>query len=94
MVVLGGGKVVADGTVDEIRGVVGLRRVSLTIGELPDLAGIRHVEQSDGRTHVLTPDADQFVRDLVRSEVTFRDLEVRPTSLEDAFLSLVKENAR
>jgi ABC-2 type transport system ATP-binding protein len=94
VVVLGGGKVIADGTVDQIRGVVGLRRVSLVIAELPGLAGIRHVEQSDGRTHVLTPDADQFIRDLVHSDVPFKDLEVRPTSLEDAFLSLVKENAR
>ena len=37
---------------------------------------------------MLTIDADQLVRDLVHSGVNFSDLEIRPTSLEEAFLSL------
>jgi ABC-2 type transport system ATP-binding protein len=44
--------------------------------------------ESDGRLHLLTADPDQLVRDLVNADVRFRDLEVRPTTLEEAFLQL------
>ena len=88
VVVVGHGRIIADGGVDEIRGVVGLRRVSLTTPTLPDLPGVRSVEREGDRVHLLTVDADQLVRDLVRSDTPFTQLEVRPTSLEDAFLTL------
>jgi ABC-2 type transport system ATP-binding protein len=44
--------------------------------------------ESDGRLHLLTPDPDQLVRDLVTAAVPFHGLEVRPTTLEEAFLQL------
>ncbi|SBT50742.1 ABC transporter ATP-binding protein [Micromonospora auratinigra] len=89
VVVIGQGRVLADDTVAAIRGIVGVRRVSVTVdGPLPALPGIRGVEEAEGRTHLLTGDADQLVRDLVGSGVPFRDLEVRPTSLEEAFLTI------
>ncbi len=40
------------------------------------------------RVELLVPDADGLVRDLVRREVSFRDLEVATASLEEAFLAL------
>jgi ABC-2 type transport system ATP-binding protein len=46
------------------------------------------MDRDGDRTHLLTPDADRLVRDLVAAEVPFTDLEVRPTSLEEAFLTL------
>jgi ABC-2 type transport system ATP-binding protein len=69
--------------------MVAIRRVSLT-GDvpLPDLPGVVGVERDGTRTHLLTPDADRLVRDLVGADVPFTDLEVRPTSLEEAFLTL------
>nr|WP_230417101.1 ABC transporter ATP-binding protein [Micromonospora tarapacensis] len=88
VVVIGRGRVLADDSVDAIRAVVGVRRVSLTADVLPALPGVVRTEQVDGRTHLLTADADQLVRDLVASGVAFRDLEVRPTSLEEAFLTI------
>ena len=93
VVVLGGGRVLADDTVEAVRGLVGVRRVSLVADELPRLRGVVHVEHSDGRTHLLTSDADQLVRDLVTAGTVFRDLEIRPTSLEEAFLTLTAEPA-
>ena len=42
----------------------------------------------DGRTDLLTTDSDQLVRELVTSGAEFSDLEIRPTSLEEAFLAL------
>jgi ABC-2 type transport system ATP-binding protein len=88
VVVLGEGRVLADDTVDAIRARVGVRRVSLRVRELPLLPGVLHESHVDGRTDLLTTDADQLVRDLVAKGVAFNDLEIRPTSLEEAFLTL------
>ncbi|MEV4532808.1 ABC transporter ATP-binding protein [Asanoa sp. NPDC049518] len=89
VVVLGRGRVLADDTVTAVRGMVGVRRVSFACdGEPPALPGVVAVEQRDGRTHLLTPDSDALVRALVASTVDFRDLEVAPTSLEEAFLAI------
>jgi ABC-2 type transport system ATP-binding protein len=89
VVVIDSGRVIADDTVDTVRGMVAIRRVSLTVAEpLPDLPGVVGAEVDGARTHLLTADADRLVRDLVRADVAFHDLEVRPTSLEEAFLTL------
>ncbi|MFF5227036.1 ABC transporter ATP-binding protein [Dactylosporangium sp. NPDC000521] len=89
VVVIGGGRVLADDTVAAIRGMVGIHRVSMDSTALPDLAGVVGIEQgADGRTSLLTADPDQLVRDLVTKGVPFRGLQVRPTSLEEAFLTL------
>ncbi|MFJ8579115.1 ABC transporter ATP-binding protein [Micromonospora sp. NPDC093277] len=88
VVVMGHGRVLADDTVEAIRDIVGVRRVSLVADDLPALPGVIATEHAEGRTHLLTTDADQLVRDLVIAGVTFRDLEVRPTSLEEAFLAI------
>jgi ABC-2 type transport system ATP-binding protein len=89
VVVIGSGRVIADDTVGAVRGMVAIRRVSLTVADpLPELPGVVGTEVDGARTHLLTADADRLVRDLVRADVDFRDLEVRPTSLEEAFLTL------
>jgi ABC-2 type transport system ATP-binding protein len=94
VVVLANGRVLADGSVAAVRGLVGMRRVSLTCPvPLPDLAGVTRTEQVGDRLHLLTADADRLVRDLVAHDVAFRDLEVRPTSLEEAFLTLTRTPA-
>jgi ABC-2 type transport system ATP-binding protein len=88
VVVLGSGRVLADDSVSAVRSRVGVRRVSLRVPELPNLPGVLHQSHVDGRTDLLTTDADQLVRDLVSTGVAFADLEIRPTSLEEAFLTL------
>jgi ABC-2 type transport system ATP-binding protein len=89
VVVLGGGRVLADDTVAAVRARVGVRRVSLRLADgLPCLPGVLHESHVDGRTDLLTTDADQLVRDLVTARVDFADLQIRPTSLEEAFLTL------
>jgi ABC-2 type transport system ATP-binding protein len=89
VVVLGAGRVLADDTVAAVRGLVGVHRVSVAVTALPALAGVVSTEESEGRMHLLTTDADQLVRDLVTSGTAFHDLEIRPTTLEEAFLSLM-----
>jgi ABC-2 type transport system ATP-binding protein len=89
VVVIGGGRVLADDTVPAVRNMVAIRRVSLTsVLPPPDLPGVVGVERDGDRTHLLTIDADRLVRDLVSHDVAFSELEVRPTSLEEAFLTL------
>jgi ABC-2 type transport system ATP-binding protein len=88
VVVLGAGRVLADDTVAAVRGLVGVHRVSIAAIPLPRLPNVVSTAEADGRLHLLTPDPDQLVRDLVTADVPFRDLEVRPTTLEEAFLQL------
>jgi ABC-2 type transport system ATP-binding protein len=89
VVVIGGGRVLADDTVPAVRDLVAIRRVSLTSAvPLPELPGVIGTERDGDRRHLLTADADRLIRDLVRHDVAFADLEVRPTSLEEAFLTL------
>jgi len=95
VVVIGGGRVLADDTVDAVRGLVAIRRVSLSSAvPLPDLPGLVGTERDGDRLHLLTPDADGLVRDLVAKDVPFTDLEVRPTSLEEAFLTVTASLTR
>jgi ABC-2 type transport system ATP-binding protein len=89
VVVIGGGRVLADDTVAAVRGLVSIRRVSVTVsGAVPELPGVVGTERDGDRTHLLTGNADRLVRDLVARDVPFTDLEIRPTSLEEAFLTL------
>ncbi|GAA0437204.1 multidrug ABC transporter ATP-binding protein [Actinoplanes capillaceus] len=97
VVVLAQGRVLADDSVAAVRGLVGIRRISLT-SAVPltdfDFEGLVSVERAGDRVHLLTPDADRMVRTLVSHDVPFRDLEVRPTSLEEAFLAMTGKDAQ
>ncbi|MFC6903163.1 ATP-binding cassette domain-containing protein [Nonomuraea dietziae] len=91
VVVIGRGKVLADDTIQAVRGMVGVRRVSLSVAELPELPGVVSAERVEGRHHLLTPDSDRLVLDLVASGVAFADLEISPATLEDAFLAITSK---
>jgi ABC-2 type transport system ATP-binding protein len=94
VVVIDRGRVLADDTLDAVRAVVDVRRVSLRTDDasvLADLPGVSSVAQGKGgRSELLTSDSDAVVREMVRRAVPFSDLEVSPTSLEEAFLSLTR----
>ncbi|MEU0569313.1 ABC transporter ATP-binding protein [Nonomuraea sp. NPDC005983] len=94
VVVVGHGRVLADDTVRAVRDMVGVRRVSLAADDLPELPGVLSSEREDGRIHLVTTDPDRLVVELVRSGTPFSGLEIRPTSLEEAFLAITsKETA-
>ncbi|MER5628740.1 ABC transporter ATP-binding protein [Streptosporangium sp. NPDC002544] len=94
VVVIGQGRVLTDGTTAEVRGIAGVRRVTLTAGDLAGLPGILRTEREGTRTHLLTTDADALVRALVRAEIPFSDLEIQATSLEEAFLTITARQSR
>jgi ABC-2 type transport system ATP-binding protein len=88
VVVVDRGRVLADGPMDEIRGRVAVSRVSLRSAVAPPLAGTLHSVRDGDRWELHTPDADALVRALVHADLPFTDLQVRPASLEEAFVSL------
>ncbi|GAA2857324.1 ABC transporter ATP-binding protein [Nonomuraea rubra] len=97
VVVVGSGRVLADDTVRAVRDLVGVRRVSFDAPgrpALPELPGVLGAERVDGRVDLMTTDPDRLVVELVRSGTPFSGLEIRPTTLEEAFLALTsKESA-
>ena len=84
------GKALAGGTPEEIRSLVGHSRISYR-GEPPEgIDGIVAVECGNGSVRILARDSDEVVRSMVDGRIEFRDLSIRPASLEEAFLSLVR----
>lgn len=91
VVVIHEGRIRTRGSVAEIVGGVALTRVGFRLDDdhpLPDLPGVVDVERSDELVTMYASDADALVRDLVRGDVPFRNLQVTTVSLEDAFLRL------
>lgn len=82
------GRIIADGTVEGIKARVGLKRVRFRAAALPALPGVARLDRSGDVNTIYTADADRLVRALVAGGVAFRELEVRPADLEEAFLAL------
>ncbi|MEU8402510.1 ABC transporter ATP-binding protein [Nonomuraea sp. NPDC048892] len=91
VVVVGSGRLLADDTVGAVRGLVGTRRVSLVAGHLPELPGVLATERSGDRFDLVVNDPDRLVVELVRSGAPFSGLEIRPATLEEAFLALTSK---
>ncbi|MEU3251745.1 ABC transporter ATP-binding protein [Streptomyces sp. NPDC006997] len=93
IVVVDGGRTVADGTGAALRRAAGgtLVAVDLAPGQGPDglflLPGVRSVEVRGGRARMRTEDSDATVRALAGLDA-IRNLEVVPATLDDAFLAL------
>ena len=89
------GRLVAEGTRRDITSRIGLRRVRFRAEAVPE--GVEPVARSGfeaGLVTLYTPDADRLVRRLVETGAAFRDLEVLPAGLEEAFVALTREEAR
>ncbi|GGA66012.1 ABC transporter ATP-binding protein [Pseudoclavibacter endophyticus] len=97
VVVMDGGRVLADDDLPAVLARVSRRRVALRadVRQLESLDAASDVRASDdGRATVLTADADAFVRELVASGIPFSDLAVRGATLEEAFLTITKGSER
>lgn len=88
VVVLDGGRILADGSLSQIRSRVRLSRVTLTRAQLPTLQEATDIEHDGEKTYLLTSDAPALVRELVASGAVFDDISIASASLEDAFLAL------
>lgn len=93
IIVLARGRIVADGTAQEIKTAAGGRTVRFTLGDQPtagldSLPGVTAVEVRRDTARLTTTDPDATVQALYASGITVRDLEVKGAGLEEAFLSL------
>lgn len=92
VVMIDRGRVVADGSVSDVRSALCGRTVSARIGEgaaaaLAESPLVRSCTLRGGRFHFDTTDSDALLRVLV--EQTFAaDIEVAPRSLEEAFMTI------
>jgi ABC-2 type transport system ATP-binding protein len=93
LVVISHGRIVGQGTVGEIRARVGKATIRLRAEQLPPLPGATLVESTLDRHVVQVDDPERYVAGLVRSGISYRDLEVARPSLEDAFVALTEDES-
>ena len=105
VIVIAGGRIIADGTPEQIRGTAGTsvvrfrfddaalaaRHVEL-LAELPGVKSVEHtaVENRAGQATVTCADADTVVRALVATVPGWHDLQVAPPDLNSTFLELTQ----
>jgi ABC-2 type transport system ATP-binding protein len=92
IVLLVRGRTLLDGSLADVRAKAGMAAVRLRARRLPTLPSHAVAESRLDRHIVYVSDPDAFVRTLVASGVAFHELEVRPLSLEDAFVALTSEH--
>ena len=94
VIVLGAGRVVADGTPTEIKSAIGVGIVRFGIplvdpAQFAVLPGVRSVSAYGRRVELRTTDSDATLRALLARWPAAHDIEVTGAALEDAFLALV-----
>jgi ABC-2 type transport system ATP-binding protein len=96
VVVIAGGRKVADGPPAAIKASLGGQQIRFTLTEgsptlLAALGGVRAVDQDHARVTLHTSDPDATVSSLVRSDLRWSGLEVGGPDLETSFLRLLGE---
>jgi ABC-type multidrug transport system ATPase subunit len=97
VVVLAKGKVVASGSVSEVRALVSRRHIrcdsALPADELSHWPGVVTVSRADQRLTILATDAETVLRRLLASDHSVANIEVQQAGLAEAFVELTKEAA-
>ena len=92
VVVVDRGRVVAEGTPDELRRTLPNRRVSVQtkvpVSVIRALDSVEAVELRDGRTVIATTDSEQVVRALLDLDPEANDLTVATASLEEVLIAM------
>jgi ABC-type multidrug transport system ATPase subunit len=95
--VLAKGKVIAEGSVDEMRALVTRKRIScasqIAIDDIKHWPGVVDVMRDANVVHVTASDAETVVRRLLAADETLSHLEVKQASLAEAFVEITKEAA-
>ena len=97
VVVLAKSRVIATGSVAEMRGLVSRRRIDcdtrFPAEEIRTWPGVVEVIRDEQRLHITAIDAEEVVRRLLNADSGLRNLEVRQAGLNEAFEQLTKEAA-
>ena len=95
VVVLAKGRAIAAGTVNELRALVGRKRISCATSLAPELVaawpGVQTVSRDRGRLQITASDAEIVVKRLVAADENFHELEVHSAGLAEAFTELTQE---
>jgi ABC-2 type transport system ATP-binding protein len=98
IVVLGKGRILAEGTAAEIKNRVAGRRIRCITTVDPTfiraLPSVLSVDQDREAVIITATDADRIVAELFRKDPTLRGLEVSTAGLEDAFLALTSSEEK
>jgi len=93
--VMAHGKLVAGGTVDEIRNYVSRKSVSfrsaLPIEPMRAWPGVLEVGSNTGRISIVTQDAESVLRALLGADPDVRDVEVTRAGLAEAFAEITSQ---
>ena len=94
--VIGQGRLIAGGTVDEIRAHVSRKNIhcktSIAEGAVRAWPGVEAVKQDSGRLHIITHDAEAILRRLLEGDAAIRDIEVKRAGLAEAFTEITNAN--
>ena len=92
IVVIGKGKILAEGTPTEIKHRVTGRRIrcitALDTGFIRTLPSVLSVDQDRDAVVIIAAETERVVLDLMRNDPTLRGLEISAPGLEEAFLAL------
>jgi ABC-2 type transport system ATP-binding protein len=95
VVVLSKGRVIASGTVSEMRALVVRTRISclteLTTEQVENWPGVGSANRENGRLHITATNAEAVVRQLLASDEDLQELEVRRAGLAEVFTELTQE---
>jgi ABC-2 type transport system ATP-binding protein len=99
VMVIDHGRLLAQGSVEEMRARVAQRRIGCVSSLSPALVstwpGVQEARvDADGRLQIVAANAEPVVRRLLAEDPALSGLEVRRAGLADAFLALTGESAR
>jgi len=97
VVVIANGRVIAEGTVAEMRAVVSRKHISaasaIAVDDVKRWPGVVDAIRAAGVVHVTAFDAESVVRRLLAADERLSNLEVKQATLAEAFTELTKEAA-
>jgi ABC-type multidrug transport system ATPase subunit len=95
--VLAQGRLIASGTVDEIRSVVACKQIRCStvvdVAEVLRWPSVVEAARESGRVKITATDAEEVVRRLLAVDSQLRDLEIRHAGLSEAFAELTRKAA-
>jgi ABC-2 type transport system ATP-binding protein len=96
--VIGKGRLIAQGTVSEIRGHVVRKRVTcrtvLAAEQISAWPDVQTIAREHGAMHITTTNPENVVRRLLAADADLQDLEVQRAGLGEAFAELTQEVAQ
>ncbi len=96
VVVLNRGEIIAEGTPAEIKSRSGGKRIrcqtSLSLATVRNLSGVMEVQEGRGWFEIRTANPEPVLREILSRDSQVSGLEVTSAGLEEAFLSLTRED--